>query len=264
MVVSIYIQNKTPEEMISDSSSLANLLGTSNESLMKSVNNRTFTSCANKLGANFNKRKYKNETFVCIGSQNEKDCHTPEDQDSMKLPNWVEQILQVSSNATDDSSDETVSGATTDSRYENDTNKTSKSTRGKDRRVKHTCGECGEFELPSRYIPILSSTKKELDSTVERLKHEVVSLQRNILEINENMEKQHRDFRSSLNELGKQLKQKTDDTKDAKSDDEQQKLIRIEKNIISTLNNDKWMGSPSSYRKHGLNVHKYPPNLYHN
>jgi hypothetical protein len=144
------------------------LLGTSDGTLRNSVNNRTFSSCAGKLGGNFNTRKYNNETFICIGNQNGKDLHTPQDQKEMKVPNWVSKlnVLQVPLRSTDNGTREVGSLVGGDIIEVSP----KKKMRGTDRLVSHDCGTCGSFSLPSRYTPFVLTTKYEsMKNNLEKL-----------------------------------------------------------------------------------------------
>ena len=53
--------------------------------------------------------------------------------------------------------------------YDNIEGSPKKKMRGTDKLVSHECGTCGSFELPSRYMPVLTSKYESMQNTIENI-----------------------------------------------------------------------------------------------
>ena len=257
----IYIRQKTPEGITCDYRSLSILLGTSDETLRNSVNNRTFSSCERKFGANFNTRKYNNETFICIGNQNGKGCHTPQDQKKMIVPNWVSKlnVVKVPLQSKDCSSRES------DSRGQIIEGSPKKKMRGTDRLVSHDCGTCGSFSLPSRYTPVLTTKYESMTNNLEKLQDMGNQIKCKDKTIKEEKEKQQ-ELKIEIAKLRKEIKQQNLDFIEAQRklvekamiDEQDQRLAKIGAGLEKILTSEKWEGGPASYRLYGMAMAQNP------
>ncbi|GFH56266.1 predicted protein [Chaetoceros tenuissimus] len=124
-------------EATRDLPTIANVLGMNNEELSELVDKagrNVFTTIENSLNIATNSY-YRSKFFMLGNKENILDIHTPDEQfdEDFEIPNWVRRIPKLVGGATADSSS-----------VENDSNSTSKTVRGKDKRIKYSCGTCGE------------------------------------------------------------------------------------------------------------------------
>jgi len=159
----LYHRPKMSEKLQEETSlvpSFAEVLGIKNNDLSKLVDqctNRAFSILENTF--NLVRRKFGDDTFFMLGNRSkEMELAPPSEQlyqqdNNVSIPLWVQRLPKMV---------RTISGKKRNNPGTSDMNQKPKRSRGNDKLVEHTCGDCGKFDLPSHYEPILTTRKDEM------------------------------------------------------------------------------------------------------
>ena len=273
----LYHRPRTPSKLLEDTfivPSFAEVLGLGNDDLGKLVNHcnrRSFSVLENTL--DIVTRKVGKDTFFMLGNRSKgMTLAAPSEQlcqDS--IPLWVRRIPKMVPTG---SGEERISNNPGTS----DMNLKAKRSRGNDKLVGHKCGDCGTFNLPSRYEPILTTRKDEMTeqlasttATIQELHAttknksdhekrinteelfqkdaEIAAMQSELMKKEEEVDRLRGRLRVVTDAL---LKEKEDNSVMVAEALENQRLVKIGAQLSHLLQSDRWPGTALGYRLYGM------------